>query len=272
MKIFDFNIHLPHQVQNATNDTISNEVTITAGQLSEVFGQLTGKIKAGSTHANIMIFNSMIFESPAILNFTKAFQTEFPGSCLTLLADFRQAHPEDYLQKAKLLGVKFIKFHSYVQKIKDCDFETALKMAVIAQNFNMPICIDASFGTTGMYTYDNLKLAAAIAERIENVPVVILHSGGARVFEAMLIAHEKKNVFLETSFSINYYQGSSIENDFAFAYKKIGCQKVLFGSDFPYVDNETAKNNTIKYLEKNKFTAEEIEKILYHNAMSILNE
>jgi len=272
MKIFDFNIHLPHQIKSDADDTIFNEVAISAKQLTTVLSQNIGKIKDISSHVNIMIFNTAIFDDPEISHFTKIFQSDFPDSCLTLLADFTTPNPLEYLQKAKSAGVRLIKFHSYVQKISEHDFDDVVKMALMAQYLKMPVCIDASFGTTGMYTYDNLKLAAAVADKIPKVPVIILHSGGARVIEAMLIADEKKNVFLETSFSIDYYQGSSIENDFAFAYRKIGSHKVLFGSDFPYVDNETSKNNTIRYLDNNKFTEVEIEKILFYNAMSLLNE
>jgi predicted TIM-barrel fold metal-dependent hydrolase len=121
-----------------------------------------------------------------------------------------------------------------------------------------------------MYKYDNLKLVCAVADQVNNTPILVLHSGGNRVLEAMLIAAEKQNVFLETSFSLSYYKGSSVENDIAFAYKKIGVERVLYGSDFPYVSIQESINVHHQFLEKHSFSTNDIEKIMFKNAQSLV--
>ena len=140
------------------------------------------------------------------------------------------------------------------QKISEQYFDKAREVSIVASKLNMPILIDTSYGSVNMYQYDNLKLAAHILRHVKNVPVVLLHSGGARAMEAMLLAESCSNVFLDTSFSVFYYEGSSIESDLAFAYKRIGLERVLYGSDFPYVSLEDSVASTRNFLIRNEFS------------------
>jgi len=271
MKIFDFNIHLPFKVENEVGNTIMNEADLSPKQFKRVFKEQANILKPQVCAVNLMVFNSGLFnvsESSGLYQFVKK---QMPGSYISLLIDFRLDNIEEYLLNAREKGVGLIKFHSYVQKLSSNDFMLALKASKFAESIKMPICIDASYGTTGMYCYNNLEFAALISENITKVPIIILHSGGARIFEAMLIAHEKKNVYLETSFSIEYYNGSSIEKDFAFAYKKIGTHRVLFGSDMPYISPSDAIEKLLKYLAQYKFSTSDVENIMYNNAVKLLN-
>ena len=132
------------------------------------------------------------------------------------------------------------------------------------------ICIDTSYGTSKMYAHDNLKLACHIADHITKVPIVLLHIGGARVFEAMLLAHEKQNVMLESSFSLGYYEGSSIWQDAAFAFRKIGLERVMYGSDYPYVSMQESMRVHNDFYAQFGFTEAEIELMLHDNAIEML--
>ena len=133
------------------------------------------------------------------------------------------------------------------------------------------ICIDTSYGTSKMYAHDNLKLACHIADHITKVPIVLLHIGGARVLEAMLLAHEKQNVMLESSFSLGYYEGSTIPQDAAFAFRKIGIERVMYGSDFPYVSMEESMRVHTDFYARFGFSDDEIENMLYNNANQMLS-
>ncbi|NOX15369.1 MAG: amidohydrolase family protein [Epsilonproteobacteria bacterium] len=133
----------------------------------------------------------------------------------------------------------------------------------------MFIAIDTSYGTLNLYRNDNLKLSTLIANKIKKSPIILLHSGGARVLEAMLIAESQNNIYLETSFSILCYHNSSIEQDFAFAYKKIGTNRVLYGSDSPYINLKESISFTSKYLQKYNFLDSEIENIFFNTAKNI---
>ena len=92
-------------------------------------------------------------------------------------------------------------------------------------------------------------VAAAIANRVTRAPIILLHSGGSRCLEAMLLADATKNVFLETSFTLPYYLNSSIERDLAFAYKKLGANKILYGSDFPYISLKESEKSFFEFMD-----------------------
>ena len=94
-----------------------------------------------------------------------------------------------------------------------------------------------------MIEYNNLNLMCVIVEKIKKIPIVIIHSGGLRVNKVMLLALENNNIFLDSSFSLPFYLGSSIEKDFAFAFKKIGTSRIFYGSDNPYMDPKLTLNN-----------------------------
>ncbi len=232
---------------------------------SNYYDNFKSTIKAG----NFMLFNQDIFFEDDLTHFIKQVKNDFKGSLFSALIDFRKKNVLDYLDKAIQNGINCIKFHSYNQRISKTDFIDIVKICQYAEKREIIICIDTSYGTSKMYTYDNLKLASIISDFITKVPIILLHSGGARVIEAMLLADEKKNIFLETSFSISYYLNSSIEKDFAYAYKKLGSSRVLYGSDSPYVDISKSTFKTISFLENYNFSTHEIENILFNNAKNI---
>ena len=100
--------------------------------------------------------------------------------------------------------------NSYLQKITIKDYDLVIKAFKYASKLGLLLCIDGSYGTSKMFKYDNLKLACAVADKIPLSKIIIIHSGGFRLIQALLLALDKKNVSLDTSFSLPYYKNSSI--------------------------------------------------------------
>lgn len=269
MKVFDFNIHLPCNLKNDINENILNENLMSLENLEFCYSNYHNDFRNNIQAGNFMLFNQNIFFENNLSNFIKKLKNDFNGSLVTALIDFKKQNVMHYLDKAILEGINCIKFHSYNQKILESDFVSITKICKYAEEKGIIICIDTSYGTSKMYDYDNIKLACYISDFITKTPIILLHSGGARILEAMLLAEEKKNIYLETSFSIAYYLNSSIEKDFAFAYKKLGCNRILYGSDSPYVNIQQSIHETIEYLEKYNFSDNEIENIFYKNYSGI---
>jgi len=267
--IFDFNIHLPCNLTNNINNNISNDNSMNLKELEVCYYNYFNKFNNNINAGNFMLFNQNIFFEDDLTTFISNVKNDFKGSLFTALIDFRKDNVLDYLNKAIINGIDCIKFHSYNQKITESDFTNIIKVSQYAQERNIIICIDTSYGTSKMYEYDNLKLACHISDFITKVPIILLHTGGARVIEAMLLADEKKNIFLDTSFSILCYLDSSLEKDFAYTYKKIGSDRVVYGSDTPYIDINESLDKTIEFLDKYKFTSNEIENILYNTASNV---
>ena len=265
MKPFDFNIHLPSDGRNL----IKNELGSSVLSLSRFFLEHYKNIGKNVCSGNFMLFNQRVLADKKAIDFTRMVCNCLPGAYFTLLADFRAKDTVKLIADLKNGPIKGVKFHSYVQRITRSDYPRVLKICRIAQKQNKYICIDTSFGTSKMYEYDNLKLACFICDHITRTPIILLHSGGARVREAMLLAQDKKNVYLETSFSLNYFSGSILTADFAFAFKKIGSKRVIYGSDFPYVSFRDSLGSTMELLKKYKFSSSEIYDIMRGNAMKL---
>lgn len=221
--------------------------------LTDCFEHHLQAIRENSQGANFMLFNQSL-DAKEAEEFTNRVRYDIPNARFTLLADPAVLTGSSELQEMKSAGIDAIKYHCYVQKISAEGFPAAIALAEHAEQLGMPVFIDTSFGSTKMYRYDNLRLAAALLDRVTSVPVILLHSGGARAMEAMLLAESAQNVFLDMSFSVPYYLGSRLENDLSFAYKKIGPERVLYGSDHPYVGFDQSMSSAMSFFERNDFS------------------
>lgn len=264
--MFDCNIHLPCSSEGL-DQRWCEEGHMGGKELLICFDQhrpiLQEKIKAG----NFMLFNESLSASEAS-SFTLMARKIFVDARFTILVDIHNPNESERLLSMKKAGIDAIKFHCYVQRIEEQDFQKVMTLAKVAVDLNMPIFLDTSYGSVGMYRYDNLRLAAFLCEEITSVPVVLLHSGGSRILEAFLLADSCPNVYLESSFSLPYYLGSSVEQDMAFTYKRVS-EKVIYGSDFPYVDMTSSIEKFSKFVKDWEFTDSQIEGFLNSNVKKI---
>lgn len=274
MKFFDFNIHLTSFDKFNNNSNLSthfhDETTMTGKEFETNYSNYESILKDNCIGGNIMILNDSltIFEIESLLNLTKS---NWSSSCLSMIIDPRDLNWKKRISDLHEIGVKAIKFHSYIQELDNEIVPKCVEIAIQAEALGMAITIDTGYGTLGIYQFDNLHLALAIAKKVKKTPIILLHSGGMRCLEAMLIADARSNIYLETSFTLPYYLNSSIEQDLAFAYKKIGADKILYASDFPYVDLNTAQKIFSSFVHKHGFTDNQIEKMAYSNGMKIAN-
>ena len=271
-RIFDFNIHLP-MGNDGLDQRHLEDLSMQLPQLGEALSFYKDDLKTLSG-ANYMLFNQHILENP---NFLEDFDRIKNNDHIqkhfhfTLLLDFRHPNVLKHLSDAAKAGIKGIKFHSYIQKIEESDFSKIIYLCSKAEELKMFICLDTSFGTVNLYRYDNLRLAAKVAEVVKKTPIILLHSGGSRVLEAMLIADMQENIYLETSLTIPFYETSSLWKDLAYTYRKLGCNRVLYATDFPYITLEQSFKAHQHFFVEFGFTEDELEKILYKNANNLFS-
>ncbi len=267
-KVFDFNVHLPLRADRLVDQIAVNEMEMSDKDLCRAISDYKSELSILDS-ANLMLFNTSLFDNSGSLEFLESAR-KFTHCHLTALVDFRRDDVIEYVDVLQQHGVQCVKFHSYVQKITSDDFSRVLKVAEYSAERGLVLCFDASYGTLGMYSQDNLRLVCAVADRIKNSPIIILHSGGARCIEAMLIADAAPNVFLETSFTLPYYRGSRIEQDLLFVYQKIGAERILYASDFPYIRIEESIEIASGFFEKSGFSSKEIDRVFFHNSAELL--
>jgi hypothetical protein len=271
MKPFDFNIHLVPR-KSDVNGQIHLENELTPEESVKCYKALRAVARRQLSGLNIMLFNQeWTHDSSAMCPLSEMVQADFgQRAVFTQLVDFRSTPSLHNLKTSRTNGLRGIKFHSYVQKIIELEWPLVLKWACAAADLNLFICIDASYGTAGMYEQDNLRLAAWLAQRITQAPIIILHSGGMRAFEAWLLAESCPNIWVETSFSINYYKGTRIEEDLATVYRRLSGERVLYASDHPYVPMQSSLKNFKRFLKKYRINDSMQRKMLNSNANNLL--
>ena len=267
MRIFDFNIHLPFVEDENVNVIIAQDMTLGVHDLCRAIEIHSNRISR-AYGGNFLLFNTRLFDEDP-MPFVRKAKEYFSHTTFTVLTDFRSTSVFERIDQASNVGVKAIMFNSYLQRISNADFPELLKVCLYAQKKGLIICLDGSYGTSKMKVYDNLELACFISENIQKTPIVIVHSGGYRVIEFFLLAADKKNIWLDTSFSLPYYLGSSIEKDYAFVYKKMRGRRIVFGTDFPYENSEKALKIHLDFFARHNFTDAEQERILFKNACEL---
>lgn len=269
MKIFDFNIHLPYIKHEDVNVVIEQDMNLDVSGIQAGFEFHKDQLKT-CDGGNILLFNTRLFDED-VSPFFKKVSSSINIVTYTALIDFRRKDITEYIDNLCRSGVNAVMVNSYLQQIAENDFSLVLNAFKYSSHKGLIICIDGSYGTSKMYTYDNLKLACYIADHISKSPIVIVHAGGYRVIEAMLLAADKKNVWLDTSFSLPYYENSSIENDFAYVIKQLNCERIVFGTDHPYINFKHGLEMHQRFLTKYSFTQADTERILFANALQLFN-
>ena len=171
--------------------------------------------------------------------------------------------------RARDAGATTLAFHPYLQDLDNSRIAEAVSLARAGAALGMSICVCTAYGSRKIYAIEPLRVAAAMAE-VVSTAVVLVHGGGAKVLDAMLLADAFPQVYLDTSFSLSYWLGSSVELDLVFAMRKLGPEKWLFGSDSPFVNLETALNDHSDFFERHGFPSEFVASVMGPNALKIL--
>jgi len=267
--MFDWNIHLPC-ARSDLSVRWGDERTMIGPELVACFDLHLPILKMNIDSGNFMLFNPDLDYSD-VSSFVSHARRTFADASFTILGDLNAKQPTEHVHALKNSGISALKFHCYFQGISEEQFPKVLQLAAAAAELNMPILIDTSYGSTDMYRYDNLRLAAILLKEVTSVPVVLLHSGGARAIEAFLLADACPNVYLDTSFSVPYYMDSTIEKDLAFAYKRIGVERILYGSDFPYITMDESLQKTQDFFARNGFTDSEMDVVMSNSFSKVMS-
>ena len=231
-RYFDFNIHLPPTDDLA--QMIDIDLNITLSEMKAGVIEYLRSAPEGFIGGNIMIFNRFI--NPSTVSSFKSFLSEYSYHfTLTLLCcPSRFSQRKSDISLLKEAGIDFIKFHSYIQEISEDQIPSYISLF---EMFDLPLLIDCSYGSPKLYKYNGLHLASEILLNTSSKQsIVLLHSGGCKIHEALQIAESYPNVFLDTSLSLPYYLDSNLGHDFNFAYSKLHYKRVFYGSDSPCVD------------------------------------
>ncbi len=276
-RIFDGNVHFRPAAIGLNVDAqtaeaargLRTEADLQPEEFLACLESSTPEFRAGFDRANFMFFNTELAGTDKLAPVVARIEKDFPGSVCTALLDFRRPDCAASVRNLKSLGFRGVKFHPYAQQIENEEMSRILAVCEEAESLGLVIQVCTSFGTAKMHRHDGLGLACRISEVVSRVPLVLLHSGGLRCMEAFLLAEDKPNVILETSFSLNYWSGSRLMEDFMFAFKRLGPDRVMYGSDFPYVSCVDAQTCLTRELERHAFSSADMDAVFFATAARV---
>jgi uncharacterized protein len=224
--------------------------------------------KSNIKHAMLALFDStVIYKSNQVNAISNA---SISGDfSFTYMPNLDIPFSEEQLNAAFDMGCCSIVLHPYLQKIDGTKIERVKQLTKHAASIGMFVCVCCAYGGRHIFEYYPLRTVAAVAESIE-IPIIIVHGGGAKILDAFLIAESFPNIYLETSFSLQYWLGSSIEKDFAFAIRRLGVERCLFGSDSPFMQIDDSIEAHITFLNRHNFNENEVKMLMGQTAKELL--
>jgi hypothetical protein len=156
-----------------------------------------------------------------------------PGRLFPLLGiDPRNPNDLAGIENARERGFYGLKLHPRLNRyaVDDSILDPVLTKATEARLAivldSLPQCSEIPLERMGCQAFDRL------ARRFPNVRLVLAHACAPHVLEAFTLVKANKNAFLDVSFSLDYYAGTSVVDDLAFISDKLD-RRTLYGSDFP---------------------------------------
>lgn len=196
-------------------------------------------------------------------------RANYPGLALAILIDFRKKNAIDFIRSAKKSGFIGFKILTYEQKVTVKDYRSILMIARAIEKQDMFLTICSTFGSKYMYDHDALRLAAYLIQQGYKAPLILAHAGGSRVREAFLIADDAPNVYLDTSFTLSYWRGSSVIDDIAYVVHRLP-GRVFFGSDAPNISLNQAIDDARQI--KSLVSEQQWNNYLFTNALTFIKK
>lgn len=125
-----------------------------------------------------------------------------------------------------------LKLHPRLQNFDIDDLRT-YSLVRYAGEMEIPVLICAfPDGTQLMSGFSPIKYAL-LAKGCEKTKIIWAHMGGHMVIDFLMLAKRLPNVFMDTSYSLLYYRGSSIISDIVYAMHNLNFNRIFYGSDYP---------------------------------------
>jgi len=171
------------------------------------------------------------------------------------------------VKKALKGNIKIIKFLPYEHKLFNTPqfYDNYKRIFKFIEKNRMVLSICSTYGSKWLYDTNGVKLAFGIKNRYPKIPIILAHGGGPRVLDAMSLMMEYDDVYMDLSFSLFFWKGSTVIQDYVFALNKLGYKRTFFGSDVPYVSFEGAFDSLADFVNKGNINFINVQDICYNN-------
>ena len=232
---FDASLHLVLNPDLAAIDAFS---ALPAARYAEIVdGQARALKRDGFTSGHLWCSDARWVSSAAKVR-ALARETRRAGLRLSAAVDPRRASAAAEASQPGLDGIVLSPVHAgFGEEV--CGKPAWRKLVARLKKLGRPVFVTTAYGTPELYRYDSLRVLARLLEDLGGAcPVVALHGGGHRFRELALLADAHPRLSIDLSFTVRYYAGSSLENDWAWGLRKLGPARFLFGSDEPFASRD----------------------------------
>jgi predicted TIM-barrel fold metal-dependent hydrolase len=169
------------------------------------------------------------------------------------------------------LGLRGLKLHPRRQKFGHNEFVQIIPLIKKTVDLKVPVLIDAFPYGQGFFDRREVQLVNDMAVAVPHAKIILAHAGGYQIFDALMVAKANPNVFLDISFTPLYFRGTSIERDLGFVIRKMGGERIIYGSDHPDTPILTAFEQMMEVLNGYGLTEAHMEAVLGNNLAELLS-
>ena len=138
------------------------------------------------------------------------------------------------VQHVRDLGLSGIKFHPRLERRTLAWLEREGLLGEI-EDAGLPLLVCGWLQSTSVPIVELTPLALDVtAKRHPSLTFILAHMGGHRLWDAVVCARSNENVYLDCSYTLAVYEGTSLVRDFTALLSSVD-QKLMFGSDFPEI-------------------------------------
>lgn len=226
----------------------------------------TGVVKAAAlTIAHEGQLSEMAEDNDAVLALADQFGGFFFPVCSVHPRDGEAALEE--LDRVAAAGARWLKLHPNTQEF-DIDDEVVRPVVARAGERGLPVLFDAHSPFDPAQPGKFVKLAMACPD----TTLILAHAHGQR-FADLLVYDTlnkypwwRRNVYVDISATATQLAASPFTEQFVWVLRKVGIDRVLFGSDYPFFDPAEA----VDAVRSLGFTDTEQARILHDNAAALL--
>lgn len=179
---------------------------------------------------------------------------------------------EEQIAACRQAGVRILKLLPYEQHIMRAEYPLVADFAQIAQGFGMTLTVCCAYGSADIYNTNGVELAAYILEHGFTNPLILAHGGMVRVLDAYSLMDVYDNLYMDISFTLPFWKGSSVIQNYAFVLKHLSCERTFYGSDYLYISMEDSIQSFNWFCEEYQFDAKEKEMLLETNFKAFQEE
>jgi len=199
-------------------------------------------------------------EHPEIIGFVSL----NPLDPVSVTADLRS-----YVGTGRMHGVKL---HPRRQGFAIEHVKQVIHLVEQAAEYKVPVLFDAfPYGDT-YYKIQEVRLIHEVAQAVPQANIIMAHTGGIHVMDALMVVKGNRNVVVDVSFTPFWFAGSTVYSDLLFVLRKLGANRILHGSDSPEVPVDRAVEDTLTLCDQCGFTGSDRDLILSGNIQRLLSQ